>query len=111
MGPFPGKIVRVIQKFTLRYEIRTDALYVGKYIDVGPGNLPYRCALDIQFRFHHGKSLYVNQALIGLDRGSECFPNPVFPSDDGLELIDFEGSCLTYEGEINKLAVNVAFGR
>ena len=53
----------------------------------------------------------MNQALIGLDRGGEYFPNPVFPDDDGLELIAFEGSCLTYEGEINKLAVNVAFGR
>ncbi|CAN0441852.1 unnamed protein product [Ascophyllum nodosum] len=59
----------------------------------------------------NGAFATVLKALIGLDRGGECFPNPVFPDDDGLELIDFEGSCLTYEGEINKLAVNVAFGR
>ncbi|CAN0475827.1 unnamed protein product [Ascophyllum nodosum] len=59
----------------------------------------------------NGAFATVLKALIGLERGGECFPNPVFPDDDGLELIAFEGSCLTYEGEINKLAVNVAFGR
>ena len=53
----------------------------------------------------------MNQALVGLDRGADCYPNSVFPDDDGLDLIDFKGSCLTFEGEINKLAVNVAFGR
>ncbi|CAN0448276.1 unnamed protein product [Ascophyllum nodosum] len=36
--------------------------------------------------------------------------NPVFPDDDGLELIDFEGSA-SRTRKINKLAVNVAFGR
>ncbi|CAN0336947.1 unnamed protein product, partial [Scytosiphon promiscuus] len=30
--------------------------------------------------------------------------------DEGLELLPYDG-CLTFEGEINKLAVNVAFGR
>ncbi|CAM9992880.1 unnamed protein product, partial [Ascophyllum nodosum] len=59
----------------------------------------------------NGAFATVLKALVGLDRGADCYPNPVFPDDDGLELIDFEGSCLTYEGEINKLAVNVAFGR
>ena len=53
----------------------------------------------------------MNQVLVGLDRGADCYPNPVFPDDDGLKLIDFEGSCLIYEIEIDKLAVNVAFGR
>lgn len=49
--------------------------------------------------------------MTGLERGFECFSNPVYPDDDGLELIDYTGGCLTYEGEINKLAANVAFGR
>ena len=40
-----------------------------------------------------------------------CGEEPVFPDDEGLELLPFTGECLTYEGEINKLAVNVAFGR
>ena len=41
-----------------------------------------------------------------------CVERPVFPDDDGQELLFFTGDeCLTYEGEINKLAVNVAFGR
>ena len=99
---------------------------MGYYIDVGPETLLCFWALDdyvpsavltsafhtlALFRFHHGKSQYVNQALVGLDRGADCYPNPMFPNDDGLELIELEGSCLTYEGEINKLAVNVAFGR
>lgn len=51
------------------------------------------------------------QAVVGLERGGECFSNPVYPDDDGLELLDWNGECLTYEGEINKLAANVAFGR
>ena len=53
----------------------------------------------------------MHQAFLGLDRGGDCYPNPVSPDGDGRELIGFEGGCLMYEGEINKLAVNVAFGR
>lgn len=49
--------------------------------------------------------------MVGLERGSKCFANPVYPDDDGLELLDYTGDCLTYEGEINKLATNVAIGR
>ncbi|CAN0378426.1 unnamed protein product, partial [Scytosiphon promiscuus] len=52
----------------------------------------------------------VSQAFVGLEKGSECFDEPVFPDDEGLELLPYDG-CLTFEGEINKLAVNVAFGR
>ena len=52
------------------------------------------------------------QALVGLERGASCFNNPVFPDDEGLILLPYTGDdCLTYEGEINKMAVNVAFGR
>ena len=52
------------------------------------------------------------QALVGLERGADCFSDPVFPDDEGLTLLPYAGDdCLTYEGEINKLAVNVAFGR
>lgn len=53
----------------------------------------------------------VPQAMVGLERGGECFTDPVLPDDDGFELVAWEGGCLTYEGEINKLAANVAFGR
>lgn len=51
------------------------------------------------------------QAFVGLERGGDCFSNPVYPADDGLELLGWDGECLTYEGEINKLASNVAYGR
>ena len=54
----------------------------------------------------------LSQALVGLERGAMCVERPVFPDDDGQELLFFTGDeCLTYEGEINKLAVNVAVGR
>lgn len=49
--------------------------------------------------------------MVGLERATDCFENPVFPDDDGLELLPYDGDCLTFEGEINKMAVNVAFGR
>lgn len=50
--------------------------------------------------------------MVGISRATECFDSPVFPDDDGLELLPWTGTdCLTYEGEINKMAVNVAFGR
>ena len=48
---------------------------------------------------------------MGLDRGEDCFSDPVFPDDDGLELLTYTGDCLTFGGEINKLATNVAIGR
>ena len=36
----------------------------------------------------------------------------MIPDDDGLELLPYTGGdCLTYEGEINKLAANVAMAR
>ncbi|CAN0016257.1 unnamed protein product, partial [Ascophyllum nodosum] len=60
---------------------------------------------------HNGAYATVLKALVGLDRGSNCFENPVFPDDDGLERLEYKGGCLTFEGEINKLAVNIAFGR
>ncbi|CAN0527345.1 unnamed protein product, partial [Scytosiphon promiscuus] len=38
--------------------------------------------------------------------------NPVFPDDEGLILLPYTGDeCLTYEGELTKMAVNVAFDR
>ena len=42
------------------------------------------------------------------------FPNPVIPSDDGLTLLPYTGpgaNQLTVGGELNKLAMNVAYGR
>jgi hypothetical protein len=37
--------------------------------------------------------------------------NPVEASSDGTELLPYTGSALTVGGELNKLAINVAFGR
>ena len=42
---------------------------------------------------------------------SFVIPNPVVPSDDGLSLLPWTGEPLTVGGELNKLAVNAAFGR
>ena len=50
------------------------------------------------------------QALVGLERGYGCFNDPVFPDDEGLTLLPYDG-CLTYEGELNKMAGNIALGR
>ena len=38
-------------------------------------------------------------------------PDPVVPADDGLSLRPWTGEPLTVEGELNKLAFNMAFGR
>ncbi|CAN0012995.1 unnamed protein product [Ectocarpus sp. 4 AP-2014] len=59
----------------------------------------------------NGAFATVLKALVGLERGGECFTDPVLPDDDGIVLVTWEGGCLTYEGETNKLAANVAFGR
>ena len=53
----------------------------------------------------------LSQAFVGLERATSCFEDPVFPDDEGLELLPFTGEFLTFEGEINKMAVNIAFGR
>lgn len=50
------------------------------------------------------------QALVGLERSTDCFSDPVFPDDEGLTLLPYDG-CLTFEGELNKMAGNIAFGR
>jgi hypothetical protein len=42
---------------------------------------------------------------------SFVIPNPVVPSDDGLSLQPWKGEPLTVGGELNKLALNAAFGR
>jgi membrane-associated phospholipid phosphatase len=49
--------------------------------------------------------------LKALFDGNHVVPNPVVASDDGLALNPFAGGPLTVEGELNKLAFNVAFGR
>ena len=38
-------------------------------------------------------------------------PNPVVPTEDGSGHVSYTGEPLTVEGELNKLAVNIAFGR
>jgi hypothetical protein len=42
---------------------------------------------------------------------SFVIPNPVAPSEDGLSLVPWKGEPLTVGGELNKLAINVGFGR
>ncbi|RLQ92325.1 vanadium-dependent haloperoxidase [Falsibacillus albus] len=42
---------------------------------------------------------------------SYIIPNPVIASSDGLTLEPYEGPPLTIEGELNKLAYNIALGR
>ncbi|CAM9167488.1 unnamed protein product, partial [Laminaria digitata] len=60
----------------------------------------------------NGAFATVLKAFVGLERGGSCFKDPVFPDDEGLTLLPYTGEeCLTYEGEINKMASNVAFGR
>ncbi len=44
-------------------------------------------------------------------KGSYVIPNPVQASDDGLSLLPYSGPALTIEGELNKLATNIAIGR
>jgi membrane-associated phospholipid phosphatase len=43
--------------------------------------------------------------------GSFVIPNPVVPTADGLGTVPYVGAPLTVEGELNKLAINVAQGR
>jgi membrane-associated phospholipid phosphatase len=50
--------------------------------------------------------------LKALFDGSHVIPNPVVASTDGLSLVPYTGpDVLTVEGELNKLAANVAIGR
>ena len=44
-------------------------------------------------------------------KGSFVIPNPVVPNADGTALIPYSGPALTIEGELNKLATNIAIGR
>jgi hypothetical protein len=46
-----------------------------------------------------------------LDAEHTVIPHPVVPSPDGQTLLPFDGPPLTVEGELNKLASNVATGR
>lgn len=43
--------------------------------------------------------------------GQFIVPSPVLASEDGLSLLPYNGAPLTVEGELNKLANNIAFGR
>lgn len=42
---------------------------------------------------------------------SFVIPNPVVPNADGTALIPYSGPAPTIEGELNKLATNIAIGR
>jgi hypothetical protein len=44
-------------------------------------------------------------------KGDHLIPAPKQPSADGLGLVDYSGPALTVEGELNKLASNIALGR
>jgi hypothetical protein len=43
--------------------------------------------------------------------GDYVIPNPVMPNADGTALVSYDGEPLTIEGELNKLASNIALGR
>ena len=43
--------------------------------------------------------------------GDFVIPDPVMPNADGTELVAYTGVPLTIEGELNKLASNIALGR
>lgn len=43
--------------------------------------------------------------------GGYVIPNPVTASTDGATLLPYSGAALTVEGELNKVAANIAFGR
>lgn len=53
---------------------------------------------------------HITQVLAGLQRGSECFDDLVFPDDEGFTFLPYADR-LTYDGETNKLATNIALGR
>ncbi|CAN0098562.1 unnamed protein product [Discosporangium mesarthrocarpum] len=73
----------------------------------------------------NGAYATILKAFIGFEKGEMCFTDPVVPDDDGTHLeayyplpdeicINKYGETvngLTLEGEINKMATNVAFGR
>ncbi|CAM9382415.1 unnamed protein product, partial [Discosporangium mesarthrocarpum] len=59
----------------------------------------------------NGAYATILKAFVGFEKGEECFKNPVVPDDYGTQLEPYTVNGLTYEGEINKMAVNVAFGR
>jgi len=56
-----------------------------------------------------GASVTILKALF--DTVGRPIPNPVQPSADGLSLVPYTGPTLTVEGELNKVASNVATGR
>ena len=45
------------------------------------------------------------------DTENRPIPNPVVPNADGSALVPYNGPTLTIEGELNKLASNIASGR
>lgn len=45
------------------------------------------------------------------DTENRAIPHPVIPTADGLSLVPYTGPDLTIEGELNKLASNIATGR
>jgi hypothetical protein len=49
--------------------------------------------------------------LKALFDGNHVVPNPVVPTLGGVALAPYVGAPLTVEGELNKIAANVAFGR
>ncbi len=56
-----------------------------------------------------GACVTVLKALF--DTENRNIPNPVVPVADGSELVPYTGAPLTIEGELNKLASNIATGR
>ncbi|CAM9828195.1 unnamed protein product, partial [Choristocarpus tenellus] len=80
-----------------------------------PAGSPTHPSYPAGHSVNSGAAATVLKAFLGPD-GKECVDSPVEASDDGLErfpLLEEGGEpiCLTWTGEVNKLASNVAMGR
>ena len=73
-----------------------------------PEGCPTHPAYPAAHATYIGASVTMLKAFFNEDY---VFPNPVIASEDGLELLPYTGPPLTVGGELNKLAMDVAFGR
>jgi hypothetical protein len=78
-----------------------------------PMAFPEGCPIHPAYGAGHGTVAGACVTILkALFDGSYVIPNPVVPTPDGLALVPYTGpDVLTVEGELNKLATNVAMGR
>ena len=107
----------------LPYPIHADVLNSGALATINtlhgtclmPMAFPEGCPIHPAYGAGHatvaGACITILKALFD---ESYVIPNPVVPTVDGLSLVPYTGSDagqITVGGELNKLAMNVAFGR